>query len=161
MQRLRREGLRSGSLRQDHFFECEIRDGFPQPGIFLLHLFHSLHLVDLEPAELTPPAVIGHLRHTDGANNVWNLLTLRNQHIRLAKLRHYLFQLVGLLRHIGPPRDQSPTSSRITSLWADQSSNSRQSCVPSVKPSSYFLPADIAPMITGMYCFSSSSGACG
>ena len=45
-----------GGLGEDHLIERQVRDGLAQALVLLLELLHPLHLVELQPAELTPPA---------------------------------------------------------------------------------------------------------
>src|SRR5262245_28629555 len=64
---------------------------------------HALDLLDLQPAKLLTPAIVGHLAHTDLPDRLRHALALRDQNIHLAQLRDHLFGLVSLPCHRSPP----------------------------------------------------------
>src|SRR5262249_61725032 len=69
----------------------------------------ALHLLGLQPAKLLAPPIIRPLAHPDLADCVRHGLPLRDQNVDLPQLRHY-----------SPPGCQRHTSSRTTSMGADQ-----------------------------------------
>src|SRR5215207_5889799 len=74
-----------------------------QPCVLGLERLQAPDLLGLEPAVLLPPAVVGHLGHTDRAHGVGDALALRDQDVHLAQLGDDLLGLVPLARHRGPP----------------------------------------------------------
>ena len=48
-------------LLKDLFIQHEIRDGFPKPGVLLLHVFEPLGLLDLEATILFAPSIIRYI----------------------------------------------------------------------------------------------------
>ena len=49
-----------------------VRDGAAEPGVLSLELLHPLHLIRLQPAKLTAPAVVADLRHADRTDRIGN-----------------------------------------------------------------------------------------
>src|SRR5256885_16797650 len=89
-------------------------------AVLELKLLQALDLLNLQPAKLLTPAIVGHLAHTDLPDRLRHALALRDQNIDLAQLRDDLFGLVALPCHYSPPGCQRHTSSRTTSMGADQ-----------------------------------------
>src|SRR5262249_15216508 len=85
-----------------------------------LKVLQALHLLGLQPTELLPPPIIRHLAHPDLTDCIHHVLALRDQNIDLPQLRDDLFRLVSLPCHCSPPGCQRHTSSRTTSMGADQ-----------------------------------------
>src|SRR5262249_40122694 len=108
-----------GSLLQNELVQRQIRDRLAQPAVLELKLLQALDLLDLQPAKLLTPAIVGHLAHTDLPDRLRHALALRDQNIHLAQLRDDLFRLVALPCHCSPPRCQRHTSSRTTSMGVD------------------------------------------
>src|SRR4029078_1124143 len=106
MQARRRAGgleVSPGSLLQNEFVQRQIRDRLAQPAVLELKLLQALDLLDLQPAKLLTPAIVGHLAHTDLPNRLRHALALRDQNVDLAQLRDDLFRLVALPCHFSPP----------------------------------------------------------
>src|SRR6266480_1501677 len=70
-----------------------------QPAVLELKVLQALHLLGLQPAELSAPPIIRHLAHADLADCVHYVLALREQNIDLPQLRDDLFRLVSLPCH--------------------------------------------------------------
>ena len=98
MQARRRAGLRSfpSGLLQDELVEREIRDSPAQPRVLGLKVLQSLDLLAFEPAVLVAPAIVRHLRDTDGADSIRDGLPLGEQDIDLAQLGDDLLSRVPL-----------------------------------------------------------------
>src|SRR6516225_9198440 len=90
------------------------------PAVLKLKVLQALHLLALQPAELLAPPIIRHLAHPDLAHCIHHGLALRDQNIDLPQLHDDLFRLVSLPCHCSPPGCQRHTSSRTTSMGADQ-----------------------------------------
>src|SRR5262249_32705879 len=108
-----------GSLLQNELVQRQIRDRLAQPAVLELKLLQALDLLDLQPAKLLTPTIVGHLAHTDLPDRLRHALALRDQNIHLAQLRDDLFRLVALPCHCSPPGYQRHTSSRTTSMGVD------------------------------------------
>src|SRR5438445_12552946 len=89
-------------------------------AVLELKLLQALDLLNLQPAKLLTPAIVGHLAHTDLPDRLRHALALRDQNIDLAQLRDDLFGLVALPCHYSPPGCQRHTSCQTTSMGADQ-----------------------------------------
>src|ERR1700756_965015 len=92
-----------GSLLQNELVQRQIRDRLAQPAVLELKLLQALDLLNLQPAKLLTPAIVGHLAHTDLPNRLRHALALRDQNVDLAQLRDDLFGLVALPCHYSPP----------------------------------------------------------
>src|SRR5262245_10563367 len=92
-----------GSLLQNELVQRQIRYGLAQPAVLKLKLLQALHLLDLQPAKLLTPAIVGNLAHTDLPDRLRHALALRDQNIHLPQLRDDLFGLVAFPRHRSPP----------------------------------------------------------
>jgi hypothetical protein len=105
MQARRRAGLRSSprGLLQNELVQRQIGDRLAQPAVLEFEVLQALHLLDLQPAELLAPAIVGHFAHTNLTDRVRHVLTLRDQNIHLPQLRDDLFRLVSLPCHRSPP----------------------------------------------------------
>src|SRR5262249_36848697 len=106
-----------GSLLQNELVQRQIRDRLAQPAVLELKLLQALDLLDLQPAKLLTPTIVGHLAHTDLPDRLRHALALRDQNIHLPQLRDDLFRLVA--SHCSPPGYQRHTSSRTTSMGVD------------------------------------------
>src|SRR2546421_12888687 len=54
-----------GSLLQNELVQRQIRDRLAQPAVLELKLLQAFDLLDLQPAKLLTPGIVGHLAHTD------------------------------------------------------------------------------------------------
>ena len=87
---------------KDLVVQREIRDCAPKSGVFLLHIFHALGLVDLQAAILFAPAVVGLFGHTNGSRRRSCRLTASEANLHLPQFRNNLFRL-GSLAHVSAP----------------------------------------------------------
>ena len=80
-----REGLKTfccATLRvlkelfKDLFAAHEIRDGFPKPGVLLLHVLKPLGLINLEAAILLTPSVVSLFGHANRLSHYANAFAL-------------------------------------------------------------------------------------
>ena len=105
MRTRRRAGLgdsRDGLL-QDQLVQREVGHRPAQPRVLGFQLLRTPDLLGLEPTELLPPAVIGHLGDADRTNGVGHAPALRGQDVHLAQLGDDLLGLASLARPRGPP----------------------------------------------------------
>src|SRR5262245_31701953 len=106
---LRRHGDARGlevsprGLLQNELVQRQIGDRLAQPAVLEFEVLQALHLLNLQPAELLAPAIVGYFAHTNLADRVGHVLTLRDQNIHLPQLRNDLFRLVSLPCHRSPP----------------------------------------------------------
>ena len=65
-----------GGLGQAQLVQRQIRHRTPQAGILLLQLLQAPDLVALQPAKLSPPPILGHLRNPNLADRIGRALAL-------------------------------------------------------------------------------------
>ena len=65
-----------GSLLEDLLVQRQVGYRLAQPGVLGLQLLQAPHLVALQPAKLSPPPILGHLRNPNLADRIGRALAL-------------------------------------------------------------------------------------
>ena len=95
-------GLIHHSDRPNDPFQRQVRHGLPKPPVLRLQLLQALHLVELQPAVLRPPAIIGRLSHPNRPDRLGHRLALCRKHFDLPELGDDLLRRAPLPCHSRP-----------------------------------------------------------